>query len=98
MNNCVLSNQQQLIIPSQGEKNIQIGLTTRQFGDCRIENNEHDLRVNRLMNMFQADECVRMVPNHTPKIMLSLVLESDKIKTANCDGIIHFKPKQPEFV
>ncbi len=100
MNNCVLSNQQRLIISNyQGEKNvIQIGFTTRQFGDCRIENSEHDLKIDQLMRIFQADECVRMVPNHKPKIMLSLILEGDRIKTANCDGIIHFKPKQPEFV
>jgi hypothetical protein len=100
MDNCVLSNQQRLIISNyQGEKNvIQIGFTTRQFGDCRIENNEHDLKINQLMKIFQADECVRMVPSHKPKIMLSLILEGDEIKTADCDGIIHFKPKQPEFV
>lgn len=97
MDNCVLSNQQQLIV-FQGGKNIQIALTTRQFGDCGIDNNEHDLKINRLMKIFQADECVRMAPNHTPKIMLSLALEGNGIKTADCDGIIHFKPKQPEFV
>lgn len=97
MNNCVLSNQQQLII--HRVKDMQIGITTRQFGDCRITNNEHNPRIIRLMKMFQTDECVRMVPNHTPKIQLSLALEGGAIKTAKCDGIIHFKELQRrEFV
>ncbi len=91
MKNCVLSQNGQLInfkgIP------IQCGLTTVEAGDFSL-NGSRAVAMKYFLNLVNADNCMRMVPQHSNHIIYGENNSSQSTQVFACDDIIYEKTNQ----
>lgn len=90
MENCVLSNNGQLI--TFNGVSVDCGLTTIKAGDF-AEKNCHNSQLKRFLNIVGATECLKMKPRHSNGITYHQSDEACPPAPFKCDGILYETPE-----